>query len=177
MATIKLETFAPGTPQVSATNFVAKLQNAVNNAAPGTVIDCTSYAGRVNFRTPINITRSVTLLFGNITLGYTGAGNTNMFNVYAPNVKIKGVSRAGVSTTDQSVTRLFMTTQGAGYHIFVGATAEMAETQSWVSRHGFELHDIELTMTTRALYTQEQALVVCTSSKAARFPVLNSLMM
>ena len=144
MATIKLETFAPGTPQVSATNFVAKLQNAVNNAAPGTVIDCTSYAGRVNFRTPINITRSVTLLFGNITLGYTGAGNTNMFNVYAPNVKIKGVSRAGVSTTDQSVTRLFMTTQGAGYHIFVGATAEMAETQSWVSRHGFELHDIEL---------------------------------
>lgn len=144
MATIKLETFTPGTPVVNLTNFAAKLQNAVNNAAPGTVIDCTSYSGRVNFRTPINITRSVTLLFGNITLGYTGAGNTNMFNVYAPNVKIKGVSRAGVNSTDQSVTRLFMTTQGAGYHIFVGATAEIAETQNWVSRHGFELHDIEL---------------------------------
>lgn len=144
MATIKLETFAPGTPAVQATTFISKLQNAVNNAAAGTVIDCTSYTGRINFRAPINITKSVTLLFGNITLGYTGPSNTNMFNVYAPNVKIKGVRNTGTGNSDLSVTRFLMTTQGAGYHIFVGATAEMAESQNWVSRYGFELHDIEL---------------------------------
>lgn len=144
MATIKLETFAPGGPAVQATTFISKLQNAVNNAAAGTVIDCTSYTGRINFRAPINITKSVTLIFGNITLGFTGPSNTNMFNVYAPNVKIKGVRNTGTGNSDLSVTRFLMTTQGAGYHIFVGATAEMAESQNWVSRYGFELHDIEL---------------------------------
>jgi hypothetical protein len=139
MATIKLETFAPGNTQVLANNFLTKLQNAVNNAPNGSVIDCTSYTGRISFRVPVNITRSVTLLFGNVTLNFSGAANQNMFNVYAPNVKIKGVNN-----TNAGATQFAMAAGGSGYHIFVGATAPMAEQQNWASRHGFELHDIQL---------------------------------
>jgi len=143
MATVKLETFSPGLPVVQAASFAAKLQNAVKNAAPGTVIDCTSYSGRITFRAPINITRSVTLLFGNLTLTYSGTGNTNMFNVYAPNVKIMGASRS-TTVGDAGVTQFVMNGAGAGYHVFVGATVEMAEQENWVSRNGFELRNVEL---------------------------------
>jgi hypothetical protein len=139
MATIKLETFTPGNAQILATNFITKLQNAVNNAPNGSVIDCTSYTGRISFRVPVNITRSVTLLFGNVTLNFSGAANQNMFNVYAPNVKIKGVNN-----TNAGATQFAMAAGGSGYHVFVGATQAMAEKEGWVSRHGFELHDVEL---------------------------------
>lgn len=145
MATIKLETFAPGTPgNTSIALFASKLQNAVTTAASGTVIDCTSYTGAITLSTSITITRSVTLLFGNLRLNLN-TPQRNMFNVFAPNVSIIGVSRSTSSTAGDGRTVFAMasTTSGA-FHIYCANNQSSGTSSNWASYSGLTLENLDL---------------------------------
>lgn len=153
MATFKLETFPPGTPGNTATNFFAsKLQNAVTTAAMGTVIDCTSYTGTITLSNTITITRSVTLIFGNLTILFTGAGK-NLFNVLAPNVKITGVSRSTNTDAVDGKTVFSMTnSSNGGYHIYCANNSSSGPSSNWKSYSGFTLENVDL-LGVQSVYT------------------------
>ena len=143
MATIKLETFPPGTSgNTAATLFASKLQYAVTTAVAGTVIDCTSYSGNITLTTGITITKSVTLLFGNLTLTMKSNGN-NMFNVVAPNVKIVGVSRSTKTGAVDGKTAFVLTGAAGGYHIFCGNNSSSGPSSSWASYSGLILDSFD----------------------------------
>lgn len=163
MATIKLETFAPGTPgNTSTALFASKLQNAVTTAASGTVIDCTSYTGIINLSNSITITRSVTLLFGNLRLNLNTAGR-NMFNVFAPNVSIIGVSRSTSSTAGDGKTVFAMasTTSGA-FHIYCANNQSSGTSSNWASYSGLTVENLDL-LGVQSTYTSSGGTVSYTT--------------
>ena len=83
MATFKLENFGPiPIGSTSPTLFEAKLNNAIFESAPGSVIDCTSYVGRIDIKKTIVINKSLTFLLGNCYLNYSGDGD--MIQIKAP---------------------------------------------------------------------------------------------
>jgi hypothetical protein len=145
MATIKLESFAPGTPgNTSTALFAAKLQNAVTTAASGTVIDCTSYTGIISLSNSITITRSVTLLFGNLRLNLN-TPQRNMFNVFAPNVSIIGVSRSTSSTAGDGKTVFSMASSTSGsFHIYCANNQSSGTSSNWASYSGLTVENLDL---------------------------------
>lgn len=144
MATVKLETFSPSPGSISSTLFEAKLRTAVSTSPDGTVIDCTTYRGNVNIGNTIEIIRAFTILLGNTTVTYSGKDNTNMFNIYGPNVKFIGVSRSTRNPTDGGSTVFRMSVNRKGYHMFVGYTStDYAERFSWQTFGGFTLKNID----------------------------------
>lgn len=163
MATIKLESFSPGTPgNTSTALFAAKLQTAVTTAASGTVIDCTSYTGTITLSNSITITRSVTLLFGNLRLNMSIAGK-NMFNVFASNVKIIGVSRSTSTTANDGKTIFAMsnTTSGA-YHIYCANTQSSGTSSGWASYSGLTIENLDL-IGVQSIYTSSVGVVSYTT--------------
>lgn len=142
MATFKLESFSPTPGSITASLFEAKLNNAIFKAAPGSVIDCTSFTGRVDIGKTIVINKSLTILLGNCYLNYLGDGD--MFQVKAPNVKIYGVSRSTENPTDAGATTLRIAYTNKGYHIYCGETDQLInERANWPSFSGFELKNLD----------------------------------
>lgn len=149
MATVKL-TGVPGT------SFTSKLSNAcANNSlyAAGTVFDCTDYKGTQNLTSTIRIVRpGITLLFGQINVVFTPTTG-NMFEVYAPNITIKGITR---STTEDSgtkgSTRFVMEpvsdSANVGYHVYTLPSS----TISWASSNSLTIQDCQF-LGKRSVYT------------------------
>jgi len=156
MATVKL-TSVPGT------SFTSKLSNAcANNSlyAAGTVFDCTEYKGAQNLTSTIRIVRpGITLLFGQINVTYTPTTG-NMFEVYAPNITIKGVTR---STTEDSgtkgSTRFIMEplsdSANVGYHVYTLPSS----TVSWASSNSLTIQDCQF-LGKRSEYTSSGGTAV-----------------
>jgi hypothetical protein len=141
MATLKLESFGTSPGSTSPALFASKMQTAVTTAAAGTVIDCTSYTGTITLATAITITRSVSLVFGNLTL-VQGKLDQNLFNIFAPNVSITGVSRSTNSTANDGRTVFSMTISSvASYHIFCANTS--TSSPSWASYSGLTLQNFD----------------------------------
>ncbi len=141
MATLKLESFGTSPGSTSPALFASKMQTAVTTAAAGTVIDCTSYTGTITLATAITITRSVSLVFGNLTL-VQGKLDQNLFNIFAPNVSITGVSRSTNSTANDGRTVFSMTISSvASYHIFCANTS--TSSPSWASYSGLTLENFD----------------------------------
>lgn len=142
MATFKLESFSPTPGSVTAKLFEAKLNTAIFQAAPGSVIDCTSFTGRIDIGKTIVINKSLTILLGNSYLNYLGDGD--MIQVKASNVKIYGVSRSTENPTDAGATTLRFAYSNKGYHIYCGETDQLTnERANWPSFSGFELKNID----------------------------------
>ena len=142
MATFKLESFSPTPGSITASLFEAKLNNAIFKAAPGSVIDCTSFTGRTDIGKTVVINKSLTILLGNIYLNYLGDGD--MFQVKAANVKIYGVSRSTENPTDAGATTLRFAYNNKGYHIYCGETDQLTnERANWPSFSGFELKNLD----------------------------------
>lgn len=143
MATFKLENFGP-TPlgATTPTLFEPKLVNAIFQVASGSVIDCTSFTGRIDISKTILINKSVTILLGNCYLNYLGDGN--MLQIKAPNVKIYGVSRSTEKATDSGSTTLRFAYTNKGYHIYCGQTDQLSEERAnWPSYSGLEIKNID----------------------------------
>jgi len=160
MATIRLETFGPGAAVVSNSTFVSKLKNAVATAVNGTVIDCTGYTGSITMTQNITVTRSVTILLGNITLTFTASGNLNMFNVQAPNVKFIGVSRSNTTNSGETATK-FVMPAGRGYHIYAANPTSAVTT----SANGLTIENIDF-QGVKSTYTSLSGTVNYTYSGA-----------
>lgn len=147
MATIKLETFGPGAAVVSNSTFVSKLKNAAATAVNGTVIDCTSYTGAITMTQNIVVSRSVTMLFGNITLTFSASGNINMFNVQAPNVKFIGVSRSNITNSSETATKFIMPA-GRGYHIYAAnPTSTVTASSNGLTIENIDFQGVKSTYT------------------------------
>lgn len=125
-------------------NMNEKLINAGTSAVAGSVIDCTSYTGSQTITRTISVTRSMTFVFGNVTLvaNFTsGDINSHIFWVLANNVRIEGVSRTSNSTAN-GLTRFTMTNQARGYHVFVGNnTASGGST--WATYNNFSMANVD----------------------------------
>jgi hypothetical protein len=123
MATIKLETYGPGAfGSTSASLFQSKLLNAINIAAPGTVIDCTSYTGTLTLSGTVTIKKPLTLLFGKVTINFLAGGGRHMFHILSSNVEIIGLNRSTSTTSGDAGTLFRMNVAGAGYHVFAANT-------------------------------------------------------
>ena len=121
-----------------------KLIYAGANAAAGSVIDCTSYTGTQSISRTINVTRSLTFIFGNVTLSANftaGDINSHIFWVLADNVRFEGVSRTSNATAN-GYTRFVMTNQARGYHVFVGNNAASGGT-TWTTYNNFSMANID----------------------------------
>ena len=143
MATFKLENLGPA-PLGSTLGiyFEAKLKNAISSSPPGSIIDCSSYTGRIDIKSTIVITKSLTILLGNCYLNYLG--DSDMFQIKAPNVKLYGVSRSTENTTDSGSTTLRFAYNNRGYHIFCGQTDQLSgERSGWGSNSGLEIKNID----------------------------------
>jgi hypothetical protein len=143
MATFKLESFSP-IPLGSTlpVYFEAKLTTAISQVAPGSIIDCSAYIGRIDISKTVVISKSVTIQLGNCYLNYLGTGN--MFQVKAPNVKIYGVSRSTENSVDSGSTTLRFAYNNKGYHIFCGQTDQLSgERAGWPSYSGLEIKNID----------------------------------
>lgn len=143
MATFKLENFGPiPIGSTSPTLFEAKLNNAIFELAPGSVIDCTSYVGRIDIKKTIVINKSLTFLLGNCYLNYSGDGD--MIQIKAPNVKLYGVSRSTEKSTDAGSTTLRFAYNNKGYHIYCGETDQLTNERTlWSSFSGLEIKNID----------------------------------
>jgi len=121
-----------------------KLIFAGANAVAGSVIDCTSYTGTQAIARTINVTRSLTFVFGNVTLltNFTsGDINSHIFWVLADNVRIEGVSRTSNATAN-GYTRFVFTNQARGYHVFVGNNTASGGT-TWNTYNNFSMANID----------------------------------
>ena len=121
-----------------------KLIYAGANAVAGSVIDCTSYTGTQAIARTINVTRSLTFVFGNVTLltNFTsGDINSHIFWVLADNVRIEGVSRTSNATAN-GYTRFVFANQARGYHVFVGNNTASGGT-TWNTYNNFSMANID----------------------------------
>ncbi len=136
MATVQLSS-VPGT------NLTQKLQNAAANNTmypAGTVFDCTLYKGAQTLTSTVRIVRKgAKFIFGSINLSYTPSSG-NMFEIYAPNVTIEGVTR---STTEdsgtQGSTRFVMDIVNQGYHIITLPSSNV----SWASSNSLTIKNCQ----------------------------------
>lgn len=125
-------------------NMNDKLIYAGANAVAGSVIDCTSYTGTQAIARTINVTRSLTFVFGNVTLLTNFAAgdiNSHIFWVLADNVRIEGVSRTS-NATGNGYTRFVFANQARGYHVFVGNNTASGGT-TWTTYNNFSMANID----------------------------------
>ena len=140
MATIKLETFGPGTyGSTSSSLFQSKLLNAVNTAPANSVIDCTSYTGLLTLTNTVVIKKPLTLLFGQVTISFSTGLGKHMFHVTSGNVQIIGVSRSTATGSNDAGTIFKMPVSGAGYHVYAANTSSTGTT----SPSGLVLENID----------------------------------
>jgi hypothetical protein len=123
-------------------NFGQILQNGINNAPTGSILDCTDYTGSQQITSSVIITKPINIRLGeiNITASFTSpTTQSHAFLIQGINgVSIQGMGRSPRATLLSSPTTIEMRTSGSGYHIF-------ATGSNVLTFNGFDCYGIQST--------------------------------